>query len=117
MIEEATFLIVSKKERGLAPNIRIGHQDVEKLRQVPCPEVRYPVRMFGIGFRRHNPRHLWQSVLSNVVAKDVQKPEWIPVVGQNICSCLGLVGKRRAEECILILMEIEKRVVAVIAGV
>src|SRR5262245_40310866 len=107
MIEETAFLVVSEEENGLAKTLGIGHQGIDELRDVPGAEVRRPVGVFTIRFRGNDPRHLWQLPRTNVLAKDIQKPDRITVVGQNIRSRLGLLCEGRSEQSVLILMEIE----------
>ena len=73
--------------------------------------------MFAIRLGRDNPRHLRQSAVAHVVAEDVHESGGFAVVRQDVGSGAGSFGQRRSGQGELILMEVEERIVSVVADV
>ncbi|OMP13437.1 hypothetical protein COLO4_01693 [Corchorus olitorius] len=69
--------------------------------------------MLGERFRRGNPRHLRQRAVLHVALEDVE----VAVAGCCVGAGARLVVQRAAGLCILVLLEVQQRVVAVVADV
>ncbi len=113
VIEEAVVLVVHEEEGSLAPDVGVGSEDVEDLGHIPCAIVRGPVGMFGIGLRRDEPGDLRQVAGAYILLEDVEER----AAGLDVGSGSGPFGKGRALRCVLILVEVEERVVSVVADI
>ena len=117
MIEEPPFLVVIEEKHRFAEYVWIGYQNVNELRDVPGAEVRGPVGVFRVGFRSYDIGYLRQFAGSNVLAEHVEEPGRIHVIGKNICPGLRFIGQRAARWRVLVLMEVQQRIIPVIAHV
>ena len=113
MIEEAVILIIGREECRFAPDVRIIRQRIEDLRYIPCAIICRPIRMLRISLRRYHPANLWQIAARNILSEDIEQSSADIDVGSRLCA----IGKRSAGCCILILVEVKKRIVALVADI
>ncbi len=110
MVEEAIVLVVHEEQHRLAPNLGIRRQRIQHLRCVPSPKVRRPVPVLRVSFRRHNPRYLRQPIPQHILADDVEQRSALRDVG----SGPRIFRERAVVWCVLVLEEIQQRIVAVV---
>lgn len=113
VVEEAVVLVVHKEEGGLAPDFGVGGEDVEDLRDVPRAVVCGPVGMLGVGLGGDEPGDLREIAGAYVLLEDVEEGAGFEDVG----SGASFFGEWRALRRVLVLVEVEERVVAVVADV
>ena len=113
VIEEAIVLVVVDEQYRLAPHLRVRGQNLQHLIDIPCAVVRGPVRMLGIGFRRDDPRDLRQRIVGHVLLEDIEVSAAVCHVGAGARLVIQRIARRR----VAILVEVEQRVVAVVADI
>src|SRR5262249_25436397 len=113
VVEESVVFVVGDEEDGLAPDVGVGGQGVENLRDVPGAVIGGPVGMLGVGLGSDNPGDLRKIIVEHVLAEGVEERAGV----ENIGAGAGFLGKRAVVRGVLILMEVEERVVAVVADV
>ncbi len=113
MVEEAVVLVVGDQQHRLAPHLGVGREDLQDLVDVPRAVVGRPVRVLGEGLGRGDPRHLRQRAVLHVALEDVE----VAVTGRHVGAGARLVVQRVARLRVLVLLEVEQRVVAVVADV
>jgi hypothetical protein len=113
MVEESVVFIVGHEEGGFTPDLRVIRQRIEYLRDIPCTVIRGPIRVLRVSFRCDHPRDLWQIAAGYILSEDIEERS----AGGDVSSSLRAICKRRAGWCVLVLVEVEKRIVAVIADI
>ncbi len=115
MVEEAVVLVVRDEQRRLAPQVLVRREDLQHLRRVPGAVVGRPVRMLAERLRRHDPRHLRQRARGHVGLQEVE--EGLRGIRGHIGADTRALVQRRARQRVLVLVEVQQRVVAVVADV
>src|SRR5258708_38361955 len=113
MVIDTIVCIISKEKSRFAPYVWISSYRIKNLGDIPCAVVCRPVGMLRICLWCDHPRDLRQSAVRNVVSKNVKERSSGGDVGARLCS----VVKRSPWLSVLVLMEVEKRVVSVIADI
>src|SRR5580700_10107435 len=113
VVEEAVIFIVRQKEYRLTPNVRMIRQRIQYLRHIPCSVVCRPIWMLRVRLRCDDPRYLWQVAARDILSEYVKECSSYRDVG----SCFRSVGERGSRLRVLILVEVKKRIVSVVANV
>src|SRR5205814_4645293 len=113
VVEEPVVLVVRDEQRRAAPHVRVGGQRVEHLRHVPGAVVGRPVRVLGERLGRDDPGHLRQPAAQHVGLEDVEEV----LAGLGVGTGARLVVERATRNGVLVLREVQQRVVAVVADV
>ena len=113
VVEEAVVLVVGDEQRRLRPDVLVGGQGVQDLRDVPGAVVRRPVRVLGERLRRYDPRHLRQLLAHDVRAQLVEERAAL----RDIRAGAGALVQRAAGRGVAVLVEVQQRVVAVVADI
>ena len=113
VVEEAVVLVVGDQQGGAAPHVRVRRQGVQDLRDVPGAVVHRPVGVLGERLGRHDPGDLREPPGQHVGLEDVEEALACLGVGAGA----GLVVQGGAGRRGAVLVEVEQRVVAVVADV
>src|SRR5271170_6898357 len=113
MVEESVIFIVGREKSCFAPDLRVICQSIEDLRDIPGAIVRGPIPVLRISFGGDHPGNLGQTAAGDILAEDIKERSADSDVSSGLCT----IGQRRPWECVLVLMEVEERIVTVIANI
>src|ERR1700693_797195 len=80
---------------------------------MPCSVVCRPIWMLRVPFRRNYPGYLWQVPARDTLSENVKECS----SNRDVGSCFRSVGERGSRLRVLILVEVKKRIVAVVADI
>ena len=113
VVEEAVVLVVGDQQCGPAPHLGVAGQRVEDLGDVPGAEADRPVRVLGERLGRRDPRDLRELAGLHV------RPQHVEVAARrrDVRAGAGPLVQGRAGRRVLVVVEVQQRVVAVVADV
>ena len=113
VVEEAVVLVVGDEQRRAAPHLRVGGEGVQYPGDVPGAVVGRPVRVLAVRLRCDHIRHLRQRAVAYVGPQQLEQV----LAGLGVGTHAGPVVQRVARLRVLVLGEIQQRVVPVVADV
>ncbi len=113
VVEVAVVLVVGDEQRRLRPDLRVGGQRVQHLGDVPGSVVGGEVGVFGERLGGGDPGDLGEPARLDVGLELVEEAVALLGVGAGA----GLVVERVAGPGVAVRVEVEQRVVAVVAAV
>ena len=113
MVEESVIFIVGCEKSGFAPDLRVICQSIEDLRDIPGAIVGGPIWVLRISFGGDHPGNLGQIAAGDILAEDIKERSADSDVSSGLCT----ISQRRPWGCVLVLMEVEERIVTVVANI